>query len=78
MDERVGRNGRTTLELGITSDEALAAQTQPKRVVVIGGGYIAVEFAGIYAGFGSEVKIMYRADLPLRGFDEEAGGTRSR
>ena len=62
-------------DLGITSDEALAAQTQPKRVVVIGGGYIAVEFAGIYQGFGSEVKIMYRADLPLRGFDEEVRQT---
>jgi glutathione reductase (NADPH) len=62
-------------DLGITSDEALAAQTQPKRVVVIGGGYIAVEFAGIYAGFGSETKIMYRADLPLRGFDEEVRQT---
>jgi glutathione reductase (NADPH) len=62
-------------DLGITSDEALALQTQPKRVVIIGGGYIAVEFACIYAGLGSEVKIMYRADLPLRGFDEEVRQT---
>ena len=62
-------------DLGITSDEALAFETQPKRVVVVGGGYIAVEFAGIFAGFGSEVKIMYRADLPLRGFDEEVRQT---
>lgn len=62
-------------DLGITSDEALALQSQPKRVLVIGGGYIAVEFAGIFAGLGSETKIAYRADLPLRGFDEEVRST---
>ena len=62
-------------DLGITSDEALAFEKQPKRVLVIGGGYIAVEFAGIFAGLGSDVEIMYRADLPLRGFDEEVRQT---
>ena len=62
-------------DLGITSDEALALQSQPKRVLVIGGGYIAVEFAGIFSGLGSETKIAYRADLPLRGFDEEVRST---
>ena len=55
----------------ITSDEALALEQQPKRVAVIGAGYIAVEFAGIFAGVGSEVHLCYRADLPLRGFDQE-------
>lgn len=44
----------------------------PKQIVILGGGYIAVEFAGIFAGLGSEVHLVYRADLPLRGFDEEA------
>ena len=62
-------------DLGITSDEALALQSQPNRVLVIGGGYIAVEFAGIFSGLGSETKIAYRADLPLRGFDEEVRST---
>jgi len=62
-------------DLGITSDEALALPSQPKRVVVIGGGYIAVEFAGIYNGLGSKVDIVYRQALPLRGFDEEVRQT---
>ena len=62
-------------ELGITSDEALAFEHQPKRVVVIGGGYIAVEFAGIFQGLGSKTDIVYRADLPLRGFDQEVRET---
>jgi glutathione reductase (NADPH) len=62
-------------DYGITSDEALALQTQPKRVLVVGGGYIAVEFAGIFQGFGSETTIAFRADLPLRGFDEEVRQT---
>ena len=38
-------------------------------MVIVGGGYIAVEFAGIFRGFGSEVTLMYRGDLFLRGFD---------
>ena len=62
-------------DLGITSDEALSLGTQPKRVIVVGGGYIAVEFAGIYNGLGSEVQIVYRQPLPLRGFDEEVRQT---
>jgi len=62
-------------DFGITSDEALALKSQPKRVLVIGGGYIAVEFAGIFQGFGSETTIAYRADLPLRGFDLEVRET---
>jgi glutathione reductase (NADPH) len=43
----------------------------PKSIVIIGGGYIAVEFAGIFAGLGTEVHLIYRQDAPLRGFDEE-------
>lgn len=43
----------------------------PKRVVINGGGYIAVEFAGIFHGLGSEVTIVYRGDGILRGFDDD-------
>lgn len=49
----------------ITSDEALSLPEQPKRIAIIGAGYIAVEFAGIFAGFGSEVHLFFRKDLPL-------------
>lgn len=55
----------------ITSDEALTLPRQPKKLIVIGGGYIAVEFAGYFHGYGTEVHLFFRADLPLRGFDED-------
>ncbi|GJT45183.1 glutathione reductase, cytosolic [Tanacetum coccineum] len=58
-------------ELGITSDEALSLDELPKRVVVLGGGYIAVEFASIWCGMGSTVNLCFRRELPLRGFDDE-------
>ncbi|MEW5316598.1 MAG: hypothetical protein WDW38_007962 [Sanguina aurantia] len=58
-------------ELCITSDEILELPTQPKKITIIGGGYIAVEFAGIFKRLGAEVHVVYRQDLPLRGFDEE-------
>lgn len=58
-------------ELTITSDEALCLPELPKSIIVIGGGYIAVEFAGIFNGLGSEVDLVFRGDKPLRGFDEE-------
>jgi len=58
-------------ELCDTSDEALVYDKVPKKMVIVGGGYIAVEFAGIYAGFGSEVHIVCRKPLPLTGFDGE-------
>ena len=58
-------------ELAITSDEALVLEKLPKKIVIVGAGYIAVEFAGIFAGFGAEVHLVYRRDLPLRGFDRE-------
>ncbi|MCL7037154.1 hypothetical protein MKW94_027287 [Papaver nudicaule] len=58
-------------ELGITSDEALSLDELPKRVVVLGGGYIAVEFASIWRGMGSTVDLFFRRELPLRGFDDE-------
>ncbi|KAK9287758.1 hypothetical protein L1049_016198 [Liquidambar formosana] len=58
-------------ELGITSDEALSLDELPKNAVVLGGGYIAVEFASIWRGFGSTVDLFFRKELPLRGFDDE-------
>jgi glutathione reductase (NADPH) len=58
-------------ELCITSNEAFELREQPKRVLVVGGGYIAVEFAGIFNGLGSEVTLSYRGDHVLRGFDDD-------
>lgn len=58
-------------EHGITSNEALDLAVRPDRVLVYGAGYIAVEFASIFNGFGIETHLVYRADLPLRGFDED-------
>ena len=57
-------------ELAITSNEAFYLPTFPRRVLVVGGGYIAVEFAGIFAGLGAKTTLAYRGDLFLRGFDE--------
>ena len=56
-------------ELGITSNEAFFLPALPQRVLVVGGGYIAVEFAGIFRGCGAEVRLLHRGDLFLRGFD---------
>ncbi|MEQ1714028.1 MAG: glutathione-disulfide reductase, partial [Hyphomicrobium sp.] len=58
-------------EHAVTSDEAFHLPVLPRRVVVEGGGYIAVEFAGIFHGLGSETTIVYRGDKILRGFDED-------
>lgn len=58
-------------ELGITSDEALSLEELPKRVIILGGGYIAVEFASIWKGMGAFVDLFCRKELPLRGFDDE-------
>jgi glutathione reductase (NADPH) len=57
-------------EHAITSNEVFFLEQMPKRVVVVGGGYIAVEFASIFNGLGAEVSLMYRGELFLRGFDE--------
>jgi glutathione reductase (NADPH) len=53
----------------ITSNEVFDLKEQPRRIVVAGGGYIAVEFASIFAGLGSEVTLIYRGEKVLRGFD---------
>jgi glutathione reductase (NADPH) len=57
-------------EHGITSNEAFFLKQLPKRVLVVGGGYIAVEFAGIFNGLGADTSLLYRGDLFLRGFDK--------
>jgi len=53
----------------ITSNEAFFLPTCPQRVVVVGGGYIAVEFASIFNALGARTHLVYRRDLFLRGFD---------
>ncbi len=55
----------------ITSNEAFFLEKLPEKVTVVGGGYIAVEFAGIFHGFGVETTLLYRGPLFLRGFDGE-------
>jgi glutathione reductase (NADPH) len=55
----------------ITSNEAFNLKELPDRIVIYGGGYIAVEFAGIFAGLGAETTLVYRGDKILRGFDED-------
>ncbi|WP_423371743.1 glutathione-disulfide reductase [Burkholderia sp. LMG 32019] len=62
---------RPGIEHTITSREALSLATCPKRIAVVGGGYIAVEFAGIFNGFGSHVDLFYRGEKILRGFDDD-------
>ena len=56
-------------EHAITSNEAFFLERLPRRVLVVGGGYIAVEFASIFNGLGAETTLLYRRDLFLRGFD---------
>ena len=58
-------------ELAISSNEAFHMENFPERVVVVGGGYIAVEFAGIFNGLGAHTQLVYRGTQVLRGFDED-------
>ncbi|HKV55671.1 MAG TPA: glutathione-disulfide reductase [Candidatus Binataceae bacterium] len=55
----------------ITSNEAFLLKELPKRIMIQGGGYIAVEFANIFAGLGAQVTLVYRGENILRGFDDE-------
>jgi glutathione reductase (NADPH) len=57
-------------ELAITSNEVFHLPHLPKRVLVVGGGYIAVEFASIFHGMGARTSLLYRGELFLRGFDQ--------
>jgi glutathione reductase (NADPH) len=58
-------------ELALTSNEIFDLQQFPKHITIVGGGYIAVEFAGIFKGLGAEVTQLYRGPLFLRGFDAD-------
>jgi glutathione reductase (NADPH) len=58
-------------ELAITSNEAFHLERLPRRIVIVGGGYIAVEFAGIFNNLGVETILLYRGEKILRGFDED-------
>src|SRR5208282_4497931 len=58
-------------ELGVTSNEAFHLEQLPHRVVIVGGGYIAVEFAGIFKGLGAQVTLVHRGAQMLRGFDDD-------
>jgi glutathione reductase (NADPH) len=58
-------------DLAISSNEAFHLPEQPKRIVIVGGGYIAAEFAGIFHGLGSQVTLLYRGEEILRGFDDD-------
>ena len=59
------------IEHVISSNEAFHLERLPRRIVIQGGGYIALEFACIFAGFGSDVTVVYRGDNILRGFDDD-------
>ncbi|SMG00999.1 glutathione-disulfide reductase [Burkholderia singularis] len=59
------------IEHAITSREALSLPELPGRIAIVGGGYIAVEFAGIFNGLGAHVELFYRGDEILRGFDDD-------
>ncbi|RYE52691.1 MAG: glutathione-disulfide reductase, partial [Rhizobiaceae bacterium] len=58
-------------EFGITSNEAFDLPTLPKTILIEGGGYIAVEFATIFAGLGVDTTLIYRGERVMRGFDED-------
>ena len=58
-------------DLVISSDEVFFLEALPPRVLIVGGGYIAVEFAGIFHGMGAKVTQLYRRELFLRGFDDD-------
>jgi len=69
-----GRPSRPSIpgaELAITSDEAFELPALPRRILIVGGGYIALEFGGIFRGLGAQVTLAYRGAQILRGFDDD-------
>ncbi len=58
-------------EWALTSDDMFELTEKPRSILIMGSGYIGVEFAGIFNGFGSKVSLVFRRDLLLRGFDKE-------
>ena len=63
------------IEHAVTSNEAFHFEQFPQRLVIVGGGYIAVELAGAFHGMGADVSLLYRGALFLRGFDDEVRST---
>jgi glutathione reductase (NADPH) len=61
-------------EHAITSNEAFHLKELPQSILIVGGGYIAVEFAGIFAGLGASTTLVYRGEKVLRGFDDDLRG----
>ena len=59
------------IKQALTSDDVFELTELPRSILIVGSGYIGVEFAGIFNGFGSKVSLVFRKDLPLRGFDNE-------
>lgn len=57
----------------VGAEDALSVR---RKITIVGGGYIGIEFAGIFQRFGSEVHVVCRQEKPLRGFDEEVRGNR--
>ncbi len=68
----------TGTDLAKTSDDMFRLSTFPKHLTVVGGGYIALEFAHIFAGLGAQVTLIHRGDTLLRGFDKEVASYVSR
>src|ERR1017187_10765542 len=58
-------------ELAITSNEAFHLDRMPERIVIVGGGYIGLEFAGIFHGLGARVTVIHRGEIFLRRFDDD-------
>ena len=65
------KSGIPGQDLAVSSNEAFHLESLPRRVVLAGGGYIAVEFAGIFHGLGCEVTLVHRGECVLRGFDDD-------
>ena len=65
------QTGAEGAECCITSDDAFHLKTLPNHIVIVGGGYIALEFAHIFHGLGAQVTLVYRGTKILRGFDED-------
>jgi len=59
------------VELAISSNEAFHLRKFPRRIMIVGGGYIGLEFAGLFAGLGAQVYLVHRGDELLRGFDDD-------
>ena len=64
-------DGLPGMEHGITSNEAFLLEKFPERVLIVGGGYVALEFAHIFHGLGARTRIVHRSDRMLRGFDDD-------